>query len=439
MSPHAIRVENLSKLYRIGLAEQKSETLAGAVAGFLRSPWRNFRRLRSLSNVTTADGDAEDVIWALKDVSFVVDEGEVLGVIGSNGAGKSTLLKILAGITEPTGGRVVGRGRIASLLEVGTGFHPDLTGRENIYLNGTILGMKKAEIDKRFDEIVDFSGVGEFIDTPVKRYSSGMSVRLAFSVAVHLEADTLLIDEVLAVGDARFQQQCFDRMAELASGGKTILFVSHNLPAVSRLCQRSVVLSEGRLSFLGSVHSAISAYTASLAASSGLVGSTPAGAGIEVLDPVLDPPDGNIQRGQPFSLEFRLRIHREYWRVAVQLGVSTFDGNHLVISTVDSDQEALLRKPGELKLRAELPPLWLQPLRYPLRIKVMASPAEGETERVYSSWLNLSVLAEQNLDAHTSAILAPEVRWSFLESEPRMSGARSIPAQGAEQPRRDSG
>ena len=260
MTRAAVEVESLSKLYRIGLAETRSETLAGTIAGFVRSPWRNFRRLRSLTNLTTADGDADDVIWALKDLSFSVREGEVLGIIGANGAGKSTLLKILAGITEPTSGRAMIQGRIASLLEVGTGFHPDLTGRENIYLNGTILGMKKAEINRHFDEIVAFSGVDRFIDTPVKRYSSGMTVRLAFAVAAHLDPEVLLIDEVLAVGDLRFQEKCIGKMSEVARGGRTVLFVSHNLAAVGSLCMRAILIDGGRIHAEGPANDVISQY-----------------------------------------------------------------------------------------------------------------------------------------------------------------------------------
>jgi lipopolysaccharide transport system ATP-binding protein len=207
-----------------------------------------------------ADGEADDTIWALKDLTFSVQQGEVLGVIGANGAGKSTLLKVLAGITEPTSGRAVIRGRVASLLEVGTGFHPDLTGRENIYLNGTILGMKKVEIDQHFDEIVEFSGVEKFIDTPVKRYSSGMTVRLAFAVAAHLEPEVLLIDEVLAVGDLLFQEKCLGKMSEVARGGRTVLFVSHNLAAVSSLCHRAILIEGGRLRFEGPANDVISQY-----------------------------------------------------------------------------------------------------------------------------------------------------------------------------------
>jgi lipopolysaccharide transport system ATP-binding protein len=205
-------------------------------------------------------GDEVEEFWALKDVSFEVKRGEVVGIIGRNGAGKSTLLKILSRITEPSAGRVTIRGRVASLLEVGTGFHPELTGRENIYLNGAILGMTRVEIRKRFDEIVAFAEVEKFLDTPVKRYSSGMYVRLAFAVAAHLEPEILLVDEVLAVGDAEFQRKCLGKMGEVASGGRTVLFVSHNLPAVSGLCNNLIVLANGRTSFHGDPAQGISRY-----------------------------------------------------------------------------------------------------------------------------------------------------------------------------------
>jgi lipopolysaccharide transport system ATP-binding protein len=291
MNEIAIKVENLSKRYRIGLEEEIPDTFVGAAKNFLLSPIRNFRQLRALSRFEdgssesedgkeTGDGrretgnaaspssvlgppsasEASDIIWALKDVSFEVKRGEVVGIIGRNGAGKSTLLKILSRITHPTSGRVKLNGRVSSLLEVGTGFHPELTGRENIYLNGTILGMTKDEVDRKFDEIVDFSGVEKFIDTPVKRYSSGMKVRLAFSVAAHLEPEILLIDEVLAVGDARFQKKCLGKMREVTGEGRTVLFVSHNMPSIEALCDRTILLDEGRSIFDGDTGRAINRY-----------------------------------------------------------------------------------------------------------------------------------------------------------------------------------
>ena len=260
MNDIAIKVENLSKRYRIGLKEGQPETLVAAMTGWLRSPLANYRQLRRLSQFGEDGHDTDDIIWALKDVSFEVKQGEVVGIIGRNGAGKSTLLKILSRITEPTSGRAVINGRVSSLLEVGTGFHPDLTGRENVYLNGTVLGMSKAEVERKFDEIVDFSGVEKFLDTPAKRYSSGMLVRLAFSVAAHLEPEILLVDEVLAVGDAEFQKKCLGKMDEVAKGGRTVLFVSHQMNAVQSLCTHTMILEDGSLDYEGETNDAVRSY-----------------------------------------------------------------------------------------------------------------------------------------------------------------------------------
>lgn len=258
MSDTIIKVENLSKRYRIGLQEKKADTFAQQFWNNLKAPLKNFRRIQSLGKF---EAEEESVHWALKDVSFEVKQGEVLGIIGKNGAGKSTLLKILSKITEPTSGRIEMNGRVAALLEVGTGFHPELTGRENIYMNGTILGMTKKEIDRKLDEIIDFSGVEKFIDTPVKFYSSGMRVRLGFSVAAHLEPEILIIDEVLAVGDYEFQQKCLGKMEDVShKDGRTVLFVSHQMGAVQKLCNKSIILNNGVLDFLGSTRNCIERY-----------------------------------------------------------------------------------------------------------------------------------------------------------------------------------
>lgn len=267
MSNFAIEAENISKRYRIGIKEQMHDTFMGVITSWLKTPLANFRQLRKLSNFSDDDRDSQDIIWALKDVSFDVKQGDVVGLIGRNGAGKSTLLKIISRITEPTSGRAVINGRVSSLLEVGTGFHPELTGRENIYLNGIILGMSKIEIDRKFDEIVDFSGVEKFLDTPVKRYSSGMHVRLAFSVAAHIEPEILLVDEVLAVGDASFQKKCLGKMGEVAKGGRTILYVSHNLESIRRLCKRAILLDNGKIQADGDAEDVAQTYLNSLSES----------------------------------------------------------------------------------------------------------------------------------------------------------------------------
>jgi len=266
MSRIAIRVENVSKVYRLGAKEEAEESLLKSLVKAIRSPVRNYQKYRALYNFSDLDFDHPEattdpnVLWALRNVSFDVAPGEVVGIIGRNGAGKSTLLKILSKITPPARGRVEIHGRTSSLLEVGTGFHNELTGRENVYLNGTILGMRKKEVDNRFDEIVEFSGVEKFLDTPVKRYSSGMRVRLAFAVAAHLEPEILIIDEVLAVGDAAFQEKCLSKMEDVGSQGRTVFFVSHNMPAVTRLCERVVMLDNGQLVADGPSHEIVTRY-----------------------------------------------------------------------------------------------------------------------------------------------------------------------------------
>ncbi len=254
MSDIAIRVEGLSKQYRIG-QQERYLALRDILARSLSAPIRWFKNSKfEIRN------SKSDYIWALKDISFEVKQGEVVGIIGRNGAGKTTLLKILSRITEPTEGHAEIHGRVRSLLEVGTGFHPELTGRENIYLNGAILGMKKAEIDRKFDEIVAFAEVEKFIDTPVKHYSSGMHVRLAFAVAAHLEPEILLVDEVLAVGDAVFQKKCLGKMGDVAKEGRTVLFVSHNMGAIQHLCPTSILLNEGRMVTEGDTTEVVSFY-----------------------------------------------------------------------------------------------------------------------------------------------------------------------------------
>jgi lipopolysaccharide transport system ATP-binding protein len=261
MSETAINCEHVSKRYRIGQRESYG-TLRDTIMNTVRSPFQRLGRARSASLKDEAEQE-QHLFWALKDISFEVKSGEVVGIIGRNGAGKSTLLKILSRITRPTGGWIAIHGRVGSLLEVGTGFHPELTGRENIFLNGAILGMSGAEIKRKFDEIVAFAEIEKFIDTPVKRYSSGMYVRLAFAVAAHLEPEILIVDEVLAVGDASFQRKCLNKMEDVGQHGRTVLFVSHNMAAVTRLCQRAILLNEGEVMHDGPAHQVVSTYLTS--------------------------------------------------------------------------------------------------------------------------------------------------------------------------------
>lgn len=260
MSDIVIKAENLGKKYVIGHQEERGgyTALRDVLMQNARTLWNKTKDLAMGKPII--QGDTMEEVWALRDVNFEIRRGEAVGIIGRNGAGKSTLLKVLSRITEPTTGRVSVKGRVASLLEVGTGFHPELSGRENIYLNGTILGMNRVEIKRKFDEIVAFAEVERFLDTPVKRYSSGMYVRLAFAVAAHLEPEILVVDEVLAVGDAQFQKKCLGKMQEVGTKGRTVLFVSHNMGAISRLCQRTIVLEQGREAFTGDTEEAIAHY-----------------------------------------------------------------------------------------------------------------------------------------------------------------------------------
>ncbi|HZZ17176.1 MAG TPA: ABC transporter ATP-binding protein, partial [Candidatus Sulfotelmatobacter sp.] len=260
MSDVAIQCEGLGKQYRIGERE-RYKALRDVIMDGIKSP---FRRLRNGLRSSLDPAESESTIWALKDVSFEVKPGEVIGIIGRNGSGKSTLLKILSRITEPTTGRAEIHGRVGSLLEVGTGFHPELTGRENIFLNGAILGMRKTEVTRKFDEIVAFAEVDKFIDTPVKRYSSGMYVRLAFAVAAHMETEILLVDEVLAVGDAQFQKKCFEKFRQISTGGRTIVFVSHNMAALRTVCENAIVLDHGGVADIGEVNIAVDRYLSRL-------------------------------------------------------------------------------------------------------------------------------------------------------------------------------
>ena len=310
----AIDVQNISKCYRIG-AKQKDFTknnIAGALFRVLKAPIDNYRKYRSLYRFDDMDSQ-NNILWALRNISFQVQRGDVLGIVGRNGAGKSTLLKILSRITLPSHGRVEVQGRVSSLLEVGTGFHPELTGRENIYLNGTILGMKRREVVEKFDEMVNFSGVEKFIDTPVKRYSSGMKIRLAFSVAAHLEPEILLIDEVLAVGDAGFQTKCLGKMEDVARQGRTVLFVSHNMPAVANLCNRIIHLKSDHIVEYDDPQQGVAAYLQEVNASieSGDIDSMKRSKGLNSIIKKVEffDPKGNPVKSIPTCGELRIKIH----------------------------------------------------------------------------------------------------------------------------------
>ena len=260
MADYTVQVTNLSKRYPLVTKEPLHNTFVGYFLSLLYKPFKNLRELRKLSAAQDSSSKIDGYLWALKDINFKSQSNEIIGIIGTNGSGKSTLLKILSKITRPTNGDVRIKGKVASLLEVGTGFHHELSGKENIYLNGSVLGMKKNEIDAKYDEIIEFSGINEYIDTPIKRYSSGMRVRLAFSVAAHLDPDILIVDEVLAVGDAEFQKKCLGKIGDVAQSGRTVFFVSHDLNAVMSLCNRVIWIDKGKLMNDGEPKKVIQSY-----------------------------------------------------------------------------------------------------------------------------------------------------------------------------------
>lgn len=354
MSNIAIKVEELSKLYRLG------EIGTGMLSHDLQRLWAKLRGkedpfLKVGSENDRSKNDGSQYAWALKDISFDINAGDTVGIIGKNGAGKSTLLKLLSKVTSPTSGNIKIKGRIASLLEVGTGFHPELTGKENIYLNGAILGMTKKEITARLDEIIEFSGISKYIDTPVKRYSSGMYVRLAFAVAAHLEPEILIVDEVLAVGDAEFQKKCLGKMKDVSSHGRTVLFVSHNMGAIKSFCTRSVLLANGKLVQVGDTETIVSKYFKNKMARSyvDLSGEDAANPhlslfSMEILD---NTEDGLFWINKELTLRIRGVNHSMSGPVNINLFVNSDDGTNIFTTC----SERLHLEPGEFEAICHIP------------------------------------------------------------------------------------
>jgi lipopolysaccharide transport system ATP-binding protein len=363
MSDVVIRAEGLGKKYLIGHKAQPEpytalrDVIGRAAKGFLRTAGDTLRGRQLVA------GEEIEEFWALQDVGFDVRRGEVMGIIGRNGAGKSTLLKILSRITEPTAGRVEIRGRIASLLEVGTGFHPELTGRENIYLNGAILGMSRAEINRKFDEIVAFAEVERFLDTPVKRYSSGMYVRLAFAVAAHLEPEILIIDEVLSVGDAEFQRKCLGKMQDVAGGdGRTVLFVSHNMAAVSSICSKATFFERGRITFSGTASDVVAQYLSGIdAAGTSMNWEGPAPDGdepVQVLRArVVSDAATRLVTHEPILVELDLEVREPVRDLIVAWELSSSSGQLLAYTAMDDElPPGVTTAPGVYRLALQLPP-----------------------------------------------------------------------------------
>ena len=409
----AIRAERLGKLYRIGETPEKYKTLRETIAGIAAAP---LRRLRSAGKPRSR---ADRNIWALRDVSFEVRRGEVVGVIGRNGAGKSTLLKILSRITEPTKGRAEIRGRVGSLLEVGTGFHNELTGRENIFLNGAILGMRRAEIGQRFDDIVAFAEIEKFIDTAVKHYSAGMYMRLAFAVAAYLEPEILLVDEVLAVGDLMFQKKCIGKMEDVARTGRTVLFVSHNMGAVRSLCTTGILLEEGRIAYAGGIGRCIETYFRQI----GAFGSGAPSAAVETISGgfgrvvVRGGRDGFLQ-SDPVELETTLGIGQEAGGFSLKCVVH--DMYDRMVFQLREESPALgvgAVSPGLYAIRVTLPPLWLNPGLYSVVFKVTVWGSR-QNARHESDKVPLDITGAHGPEG---ALLHPAAVWSvrpFGSKEP---------------------
>jgi lipopolysaccharide transport system ATP-binding protein len=409
MDAVAIRAKGLSKRYRIGKRE-KYYTLRDTLAGLLKAPLLRFRKEPS----TNGDGS---VIWALKDVSFEIKRGEVVGVIGRNGAGKTTLLKILSRITEPTEGYAEINGRVGSLLEVGTGFHPELTGRENIYLNGTILGMKKKEIDRRFDEIVAFAEVEQFIDTPVKHYSTGMHMRLAFAVAAHLETEILLVDEVLAIGDAAFQKKCLGKIESTHRSGRTVLFVSHNMTPICQLCTKAIWLDSGKIMRQGAPRDITSSYLRDACVPLGEAcftwSSNETSVAHFIRAYVMDERETirpDIAYARPFVIGIEYQVRS--WVAGLRVGIRLHDARaravlHTATSDCPSTNEAV-GQPGRRRVTVQLPGQWLAPGRYNVEMGLW-SPEKGHHQHMVSG-LAFDIIGAP-VDSVGDEVLRPVLDW----------------------------
>ncbi len=411
MQPYALQVHSISKRYPIGGPQKAYGTLRDTLTEMAGAPKR---LAKSILKRKPKNPDDNPNIWALKDISFEVEKGDVVGLIGRNGAGKSTLLKVLSRITEPTEGYADLYGRIGSLLEVGTGFHPELSGRENIYLNGAILGMKREEIRRQFDAIVEFAEVAKFVDTPVKHYSSGMYLRLAFAVAAHLQTEILLVDEVLAVGDLSFQRKCLGKMGDVANEGRTVLFVSHNMGAVRSLCKRGVVLDQGKVLEIGDVGSAIATYY-KLSASTDIRGheAVLSGKSAGFAPVTLSSHTGStIQQEEAFEVSTILRVPPDaagYTLLCLMEDMHQRSVYHLRVDSTDIQRDL---QPGLQNVKIRIPPLWLEPGLYSVYFKVLFQ-GQSVKSKVVSDILHLDV---GGTASGWGAVLSPKVDWTIKPS-----------------------
>ena len=398
----AVQVENLSKEYRIGQKQANYQTLRDNLSDMLAAPFRRAARL--MRGERYGASEASETIWALKDISFEVQQGEAFGIIGANGAGKSTLLKVLSRITEPTVGEVNLWGRVGSLLEVGTGFHDELTGRENIYLNGAILGMQRHEINRKFDEIVDFAGVETFIDTPVKHYSSGMRLRLGFAVAAHLEPEILIVDEVLAVGDAEFQKKCIGKMSNIAGEGRTILFVSHDMSAISKLCSRAIWLDKGMVQYEGETNFAIQEYLqagqANLSTERSLIGHPGHRNELTLMSQVrllesLSPTKSIYKTYAPFSFEVEADLDpATIQNASLGFNIKNVMGYMVFAAHLDQTQECKITRRGTITFRLKMEQLPLLPGQYSLSLFLKSASYDLD---VVDDAINFEVTWNDNL------------------------------------------
>jgi lipopolysaccharide transport system ATP-binding protein len=428
LSP-AITVRNLSKQYRIGATVEKYGTLRDSLANAVKAPVRALKRARQ--------GTAINHIWALRDLSFEVPRGQVLGVIGRNGAGKSTLLKVLSRVTEPTEGEIEIQGRVGSLLEVGTGFHPELTGRENIYLNGAILGMQRIEITNKFDEIVEFSGVDQFIDTPVKRYSSGMYLRLAFSVAAHLEPEILVVDEVLAVGDAEFQRKCLGKMDDVANQGRTVLFVSHNMSAILQLTHEAIWLDRGQIRERGPATEVVDRYLSSGFSQSGehfwAPEEVPADAppfrpvAVRVQNPTGTVVD-TVRSTEPTTIELEYELDEAIKGLRVGIYLQTMRGE-LIFTTFDTDEPDLYEKYGErpagsYRSRCTVPADTLNDGRYLIGVNASSFRVKRyfQDERALAFNVDPTGAPGMHWAEKRLGMLRPRLVWQVKQSEEVLKG-----------------
>jgi len=409
MSNSIIEVNNISKLYRIGLKEESNRTFGEVLLNGITSPLRNIKKINRLTKFKASNSveQEKDIIWALKNVSFNVEQGQVLGIIGKNGAGKSTLLKILSCITEPSSGLVKIRGRVASLLEVGTGFHPELTGRENIFLNGAILGMRKWEIKKKFDEIVEFAEIEKFIDTPVKRYSSGMYVRLAFAVAAHLEAEILLMDEVLAVGDIAFQKKCLGKMGDVVRGGRTVLFVSHNMGAILELCDSAIFINQGEIVKKGITTEIVRLYQNSFKEK--ITKKEAQSINFSMIKIGLNE-HNIIQYDEPLTIFCAMNSDLDIIGYSLYCIIENARGEIVIHSRIDSAEVLTGNHKGKLNIKLTYPKLWLNPGIYSMYFKFLVQGIVGDRGRYFSDKISFTVVGKSNIG---ETVLNPPAKWEI--------------------------